>query len=81
MSQSGGSPIKYRENIVHPPAPPPAPPVTLYISADVLELATYAQRVRIAEIELEFSHRVSKEMAKAYAEVLAVLRDKSRDEL
>jgi hypothetical protein len=59
--------------IVVPPPPPP-PPITLYISPTTLEAATEEQRLRIAEIELEFSHRVSKELAKAYAEVLTVLR-------
>jgi hypothetical protein len=78
MSQSGGNPIKYRE-VIPAPTPPP-PPVALYISPTVLEVANYEQRLRIAEIELEFSHRISKELVKAYAEVLATLRGKAAEE-
>jgi hypothetical protein len=72
MPITGGGP-NGPYGIVVPPPPPP-PPITLYISPAALAAASDEQRLRIAEIELEFSHRVSKELAKAYAEVLSVLR-------
>jgi len=63
-----------------PPPPPPPPPVALYIPDSVRALATPEQLARIAEIELEFGQRVAKEVSKAYADVLAVVRGKARDE-
>ena len=65
---------------ITPPAPPPPPPVALYIPDSVRALATPEQLARIAEIELEFGQRVAKEVSKAYADVLAVVRGKARDE-
>ncbi len=75
MPDPGGSPIKY--SLVAPTAP--APPVALYIPEAVTEAATPEQLIRIAVIELEFAQRVAKEMSKAYADVLTVLRGKKED--
>ena len=77
MSDSGGSPIKYRALHVVPPSPPS--PLGLSLPDDVRETATLEQLRRIAQIELEFSNRVAKELAKSYAEVLAVLREGHSD--
>jgi hypothetical protein len=54
--------------------------VALYIPDSVRAQATAEQLARIAEIELEFGQRVAKEVSKAYADVLAVVRGKPRDE-
>jgi hypothetical protein len=77
MSGTGGSPIKLRAAHIVPPVPPS--PFTLTLPEEVLETATPDQLQRIALIELEFSHRVAKEITKAYGEVLAVLREGHSD--
>lgn len=70
-TQNGGGPIKL--SVVHNPPTAPAPTI-LPVPEDVRAAATHEQLVRLAQIELEFAHKVSRELARAYDLALTVLR-------
>jgi ABC-type uncharacterized transport system YnjBCD ATPase subunit len=52
--------------------------VALYVPQSVRETASEEQERRIAQIELQFAHRVSVLLAETYSEIQAVLRTEQR---